>query len=574
MVCGDDNADPGEDCDGTDLAGETCVTLGFLSGTLACTASCDFDTTGCVAAVCGDDDINQVTEECDGTDLDGEDCISRGFDAGTLACAGDCTFDESGCVNFTCGDGMINGGEVCDGAQLGGQTCATQGFDGGTLACAANCVFDTTGCANENCVNGVDDDGDTQVDCADTSCQPECADACNVIPTLADPSNNSGNTTGHADVFDPTCSASSGPEVLYQVVASQAGFLHVTLTSDVDLGISAWTACPATGTELECEDLAFGMGAVETISLPVSQGQTVFLLVDAFFDGQAGPFTLDVETIAAPVCGDGFTDGAEVCDGEPGCNATCTALCGDSVCGPGEDSCGCAADCPDDPLTCSACQCGGNGGGSCWCDDLCIQFGDCCANETAVCGVDSVTFDITVTPVTPVAMPDNGYNGTLASMGCVTLNTPATGTITSVNSVTVAAAHTWTGDVTFKLVSPQGTVVTLMSRPGFGEMLDDGTGCCGTSDNLVATAPITFIPTATVSAEAMGAAAGTEICTAAPTGDGICQYIPNNGAAPAGNLSSFNGQVPTGAWQLCGGDSVTGDTGSISSVTINLTIGG
>jgi hypothetical protein len=47
-VCGNGVREPLEVCDGSDLAGETCVTLGFESGTLACNASCSaFDTSGC-----------------------------------------------------------------------------------------------------------------------------------------------------------------------------------------------------------------------------------------------------------------------------------------------------------------------------------------------------------------------------------------------------------------------------------------------------------------------------------------------------------------------------------------------
>jgi hypothetical protein len=39
-----------EDCDGTNLGGETCVTLEFGGGTLACDSRCTFDVTGCCDA--------------------------------------------------------------------------------------------------------------------------------------------------------------------------------------------------------------------------------------------------------------------------------------------------------------------------------------------------------------------------------------------------------------------------------------------------------------------------------------------------------------------------------------------
>jgi len=48
-ACGDDLVNvAGEQCDGGDLAGATCESLGFnLGGTLGCDAGCDYETTGC-----------------------------------------------------------------------------------------------------------------------------------------------------------------------------------------------------------------------------------------------------------------------------------------------------------------------------------------------------------------------------------------------------------------------------------------------------------------------------------------------------------------------------------------------
>jgi len=37
-------------------------------------------------------------ELCDGVDLNGQSCASLGFSSGTLACGPGCTFDTSGCV--------------------------------------------------------------------------------------------------------------------------------------------------------------------------------------------------------------------------------------------------------------------------------------------------------------------------------------------------------------------------------------------------------------------------------------------------------------------------------------------
>ena len=39
-----------EECDGSDLRGQTCKTLGFIRGTLRCTAGCKLDASGCARA--------------------------------------------------------------------------------------------------------------------------------------------------------------------------------------------------------------------------------------------------------------------------------------------------------------------------------------------------------------------------------------------------------------------------------------------------------------------------------------------------------------------------------------------
>src|SRR4051812_37099880 len=94
-----------------------------------------------------------------------------------------------------------------------------------------------------------------------------------------------------------------------------------------------------------------------------------------------------------------------------------------------------------------------------------------------------------------LAIPDDGYNGTLSSMAVA--NVPvsqigADGTVTSVKlrfdgtncdhsaaPYSAGLAHTWVGDLTIKVVSPNGTVVTLVSRMGLAETADDGSGGSG-----------------------------------------------------------------------------------------------
>jgi hypothetical protein len=47
FTCGNGSIDADEDCDQANLNGKTCVTEGFVGGSLTCGAGCAFDTSGC-----------------------------------------------------------------------------------------------------------------------------------------------------------------------------------------------------------------------------------------------------------------------------------------------------------------------------------------------------------------------------------------------------------------------------------------------------------------------------------------------------------------------------------------------
>jgi cysteine-rich repeat protein len=70
---------------------------------------------------------------CDGADLDAQSCTSLGYAGGALACTDACTFDASDCTS--CGNGSIEGGEQCDDGDL----------DSGD-GCDAGCFFEGTSC--------------------------------------------------------------------------------------------------------------------------------------------------------------------------------------------------------------------------------------------------------------------------------------------------------------------------------------------------------------------------------------------------------------------------------------------
>ena len=142
----------GETCDGGNLNGQTCQSLGYTGGTLACGAGCVYDVTGC-AGKCGNGVIDvDEGEVCDGEALSGETCETQGYHGGALTCEADCSgYNLDACETVgRCGDGIIQAihGEVCDGADLDEETCWSQGYYGGVLACGADCLaLDLTDCA-------------------------------------------------------------------------------------------------------------------------------------------------------------------------------------------------------------------------------------------------------------------------------------------------------------------------------------------------------------------------------------------------------------------------------------------
>jgi len=87
-------------------------------------SSCPGDCGAC--QTCGNN-IREGSEACDGTDLAGQTCISRGFTGGTLACSSNCmSFDTSGCTSSTCPNGVCDSGESCSSCPQDCGQCTSQ----------------------------------------------------------------------------------------------------------------------------------------------------------------------------------------------------------------------------------------------------------------------------------------------------------------------------------------------------------------------------------------------------------------------------------------------------------------
>ena len=114
------------------------------------------------------------TEQCDGTDLDSETCVTKGYASGTLACNSTCdAFNVSACVlpptPPICGDGVLNGTDECEGLDFGGKTCLDYGFTSGKLDCKIGCTIDSSNCSTlvSGCYAGA-----LTPCCGDDVCQP------------------------------------------------------------------------------------------------------------------------------------------------------------------------------------------------------------------------------------------------------------------------------------------------------------------------------------------------------------------------------------------------------------------
>ena len=193
-----------------------------------------------------------------------------------------------------------------------------------------------------------------------------------------------------------------------------------------------------------------------------------------------------------------------------------------------------------------------------------------CDGCSPTCKLDtSITYVAVVDPAKPIL--EDAYDGTQLSMTCVDVIVPSRGDgIVDYVCPTVAMQHLWIGAVVIKLVSPAGTAITLMNRPGTAE-IDNGTSFDnGSGADLSPVSPVTWKDGAATSAENMGKGLGNGqvVCE----DDQICVYDPNAGAATPGKLAKLIGEAGPGTWKLCVGDGLPGTTGG-SIEQVRLVIG-
>lgn len=225
---GDGICQDGESCSISDCSSQTGNQADCSAGYF-----CDYGV--CTAEiVCGNNIIEGV-EVCDGTNLNGQTCISQGFDSGTLACAASCAgFTTSGCQNdviaeiveednstdttgevSNCGNGRLDSGEECDGSNLGGWSCLELGLysKSNSLECGNDCLLDLSSCVDEHedtvnnvtvdtcggiggicmngCIDGYEGSGNSNLD---LECQQEFSITSLVCCVSSDTDSSDGST--------------------------------------------------------------------------------------------------------------------------------------------------------------------------------------------------------------------------------------------------------------------------------------------------------------------------------------------------------------------------------------------
>ena len=82
----------------------TAVFLILSALLLSCSVYASSQEASTTSPICGNN-IQETGEQCDGLDLGGASCVSQGFSAGTLSCAALCTFNTSACTSDGGGGG-------------------------------------------------------------------------------------------------------------------------------------------------------------------------------------------------------------------------------------------------------------------------------------------------------------------------------------------------------------------------------------------------------------------------------------------------------------------------------------
>ena len=172
--CGNNKIDSGlsEVCDGTDLAGKTCLSWStYTGGTLKCVPQCSsYDISSCTlnCNAISNPSSCSAYPQCIYYSGDGM-CTDKSY----ISAASDCQYlNQQDCPKVSlcefnpnsnscqakgigyCGNNKIDGNEQCDLVAFNSKTCITEGFSGGELRCKSDCTLDTSFCITKQKLSG------------------------------------------------------------------------------------------------------------------------------------------------------------------------------------------------------------------------------------------------------------------------------------------------------------------------------------------------------------------------------------------------------------------------------------
>jgi cysteine-rich repeat protein len=202
---------------------------------------------------------------------------------------------------------------------------ATAGGEGGETSneSGAGGTGEAGSLTAEACGDGKDNDGDGDIDCADSDCEERCQDPCGAPETLPDPAEIRASTVGRANVLTSTCSESAespGPDSVYRLIAARTGRLELEIESELLVHVTVSKSCSPAEIQTIC--------ATDVLGVEVTAGEELFVVVESHASFDAGDFVLRAHTRELDVCGDGYRDPGEPCDDAnlesfDGCSATC-----------------------------------------------------------------------------------------------------------------------------------------------------------------------------------------------------------------------------------------------------------
>lgn len=323
--CGNNVRERGEACDGSDLGGVDCLGLGYSNAVgTTCNSECNLEFGGCEPTC--DGALLEPDEQCDGEDLGGADCSTLGYvNPVGLACGAGCAdFNTSGCV-AECGNDVAEPNEECDGADVP-VSCTDFGFSAPTAdepRCIKGCLLDSSGCeatCGDNLVEPTElcDDGNlTNNDGCSSTCRPDGTTCAAAFPIAlgAQQIVVTGTTVGGGgfDTTEEHCeNGSPGPGRVLAITAEVSGFLTAWTdrpATEYDSVLFVRTSCDDDGTTLLCADnrgdfLFDEEGGGDVLSVPVTQGQTLYLVIGGSQNDAEGDFNVVLDLSVGSTCND------------------------------------------------------------------------------------------------------------------------------------------------------------------------------------------------------------------------------------------------------------------------------